>query len=103
MDSHVTIARPNEDIRVQLYGHSVASMEGFLAIMGRGATNQSELSTKTVAELPFLRPPHLLAERFEAFANETASQVQNLLQQNTSLAQARDLLLPRLMSGEVAI
>ena len=103
VDSHVTIARPSKDISVQLYGHSLASREGFLAVMGRGATNQSELARKTVAELPFLRPPHPLAERFETFAKETASQVQNLMQQNTSIAQARDLLLPRLMDGEVTV
>ena len=103
VDSHVTIARPNKNIPVQLYGHSVTSREDFLAVMGRGATNQSELATKTVAELPFLRPPHLLAGGFEAFANETASQVQNLMQQNTSLAQAHDLLLPRLMNGDLQI
>ena len=76
-----------------------ASNEYFLATMGRGAMNQTELSKDTVAELPFLRPPQLLAEQFEAFAKETAGQIQNLIQQNTSLAQARDLLLPRLVRG----
>ena len=99
VDSHVTITRPDKDLSVHLYGRCIASMEDFLATMGRGATNQTELSKDTVAELPFLRPPHLLAEQFEAFAKETAGQIQNLIQQNTSLAQARDLLLPRLMSG----
>jgi len=103
VDSHVTIARPYEDLPVQLYGHHIASMEDFLATMGRGATNQTELSKDTVFEIPFFRPPHMLAEQFEAFAKETSGQVQNLMQQNTMLAKARNLLLPRLMNGEVAV
>ena len=86
-----------------LYGQHIVSMENYLATMGRGATNQTELSKDTVAELPFLYPSHFLAEEFETFAKETAGQVQNLMQQNTMLTQARDLLLPRLMNGEVTV
>jgi len=103
VDSHITIARPYEDLPVRLYGHHVASMEDFLATMGRGATNQTELSKDTVSEIPFFRPPHLLVEQFEAFTKETSGQVQNLMQRNTMLAKARDLLLPRLMNGGVAV
>lgn len=103
VDSHVTIARPSEDLPVQLYGHNIASMEDFLATMGRGATNQTELSKDTVAELSFLCPPHLLTEQFEVFAKATAIQVQNMMQQNTMLVKARDLLLPRLMNGEIKV
>ena len=103
VDSHVTIARPSEDLPVQLYGHNIASMEDFLATMGRGATNQTELSKDTVAELSFLCPPHLLTEQFEVFAKATAIQVQNMMQQNTMLVKARNLLLPRLMNGEIEV
>ena len=103
VDSHVTIARPYEDLAVQLYGHHIASMEYFLATMGRGATNQTELSKDTVSKMPFFRPPHMLAEQFEAFTKKTSGQVQNLMQQNTMLAKARDLLLPRLINGEVVV
>ncbi|MEQ6340403.1 MAG: restriction endonuclease subunit S [Gammaproteobacteria bacterium] len=103
VDSHITIARPDEDVPVFLYGHHIASMEDYLASMGRGATNQTELSKDVVAGLPLLKPPHLLAEQFESFAKDTADQVRNLTQQNAMLAKARDLLLPRLMSGVLAV
>jgi type I restriction enzyme S subunit len=103
VDSHVTIARPDKEVPMLLYGQHIVSMENYLATMGRGATNQTELSKDTVAELPFLHPSHFLAEEFETFAKETAGQVQNLMQQNTMLTQARDLLLPRLMNGEVTV
>lgn len=48
-------------------------------------------------------PPKRLRELFaEQFAN-TLDQIDNLEQQNQKLAQARDLLLPRLMSGELTV
>jgi type I restriction enzyme S subunit len=103
VDSHVTISRPDEDMPVFLYGQHIASMQDYLASMGRGATNQTELSKDVVAELPFLRPPHLLAEQFEFFSKDTTDQVRNLTQQNAMLTKARDLLLPRLMNGEIAV
>jgi type I restriction enzyme S subunit len=71
--------------------------------MGRGATNQTELSKDTIADLPFLWPPNLVTQQFEQFAEKTTDQVRNLTQQNIKLQEARDLLLPRLMNGEVPV
>jgi type I restriction enzyme S subunit len=71
--------------------------------MGRGATNQTELSRDTIASLPFLNPPHEIAVQFELIKDEIAHQMQNLIRQNVALIKARDLLLPRLMNGEIAV
>lgn len=102
-DSHVTISRPAAGEPIFLYGQILASMEPYLESMGRGATNQTELSKHVVADLPFLRPPHYLAEEFESLAKNIVGQVQNLTRQNIILSKARDLLLPRLMNGEVSV
>ncbi|MCH8310467.1 MAG: hypothetical protein IIB17_08235 [Chloroflexi bacterium] len=64
--------------------------------------NHRLLAKDTVAKLTFMRPPNLLAEQFEEFAAEISSLVQNLTMQNERLEEARDLLLPRLMNGELA-
>jgi len=103
VDSHVTIARPDEVVPACLYGQHISSMEDYLAGMGRGATNQTELSKNVVAELPFLRPTTFIADQFESFANDNAVQAKNITQQIQVLAKARDLLLPRIMNGELAI
>jgi type I restriction enzyme S subunit len=103
VDSHLTISRPEKRVPVIYYGHTITSMEDYLATMGRGATNQTELSKDAIVGLPFLCPPRLITEQFENFATETARQIQNFLQQNVKLSEARDLLLPRLMNGEIAI
>lgn len=78
-------------------------MEDYLASMGRGATNQTELPKDVIAELRFLHPTPFLTEQFESFSRDTARMVRNLIQQNRILALARDHLLPRLMNGEIAV
>ena len=103
VDSHITIARPANGVPVLLYGQHIMDMQNYLSTMGRGATNQTELSKNVVADLPFLRPPHLLTDKFESKIKDISKQVTNLTQQNVNLAKARDLLLPRLMNGEISV
>jgi type I restriction enzyme S subunit len=103
VDSHVTIVRPAKLVPIFLYGQQISSMEDYLAVMGRGATNQTELSRDTIASLPFLYPPKNIAMYLELFKGETARLIQNLIQQNIDLTKARDLLLPRLMNEEVVV
>lgn len=50
-----------------------------------------------------LIPSKQLLEAFNEVAEPTFSQVRNLRAQNQKLRAARDLLLPRLMSGEIAV
>jgi type I restriction enzyme, S subunit len=53
--------------------------------------------------LPVLIPQQLLVEEFERTARTIYAQIDKLLAMNSKLREARDLLLPRLMSGEVAV
>ncbi len=48
-------------------------------------------------------PPASLLRLFSEFAEPTFSQIKTLHVQNQKLSAARDLLLPRLMSGELAV
>lgn len=48
-------------------------------------------------------PPAMLAKLFDEAVREMFNQIGNLDQQNQKLSQARDLLLPRLMNGEIAV
>ena len=85
------------------YGFTIYRMEEYLSSMGRGATNQTELSRQTVADLPFLQPSSFIVEQFESFAEDVTRQIQNLTRHNLSLQSESDLLLPRLMGGEIAV
>jgi len=51
----------------------------------------------------FLIPTRSLVGSFNAFAEPLLDQIYNLHNQNQLLRAAPDLLLPRLMSGEVAV
>lgn len=103
VDTHVTIVRPNEDIGRHYFGQAVMDWEPRFSTMGKGATNQTELSPAAIGENPILVPSHALLEQFEAFAEPLYEQVSNLTGQNQKLRAARDLLLPRLMSGELTV
>jgi type I restriction enzyme S subunit len=48
-------------------------------------------------------PPHALQTAFGLFAADATKQIQVLSDQNAKLEEARDLMLPRLMSGEIAV
>jgi type I restriction enzyme S subunit len=103
VDTHVTIVRPNESVGRHYFGQAVMDWEPRFSTMGKGATNQTELSPAAIGETAILVPPHTLLEQFETFAEPVYEQVTNLTQQNQKLRVARDLLLPRLMSGELTV
>ena len=71
-------------------------------IIGSGAiyaaTNKKELESQEL-----LVPSNVLQKEFDAAASTIDEQIANLTTQNEKLAQARDLLLPRLMNGEIAV
>lgn len=103
MDTHVTIVRPKDDVARHYFGLAVMEWEPRFSTMGKGATNQTELSPTTIGETEIVMPSHALLEQFELFAEPLYEQVTNLVNQNQKLRAARDLLLPRLMSGEIAV
>lgn len=71
--------------------------------MGRGATNQTELSRSQIGEVEILVPLRSLVQQFEDFTTHSFAQVANLMEQNEKLCAARDLLLPRLMTGKLQV
>lgn len=48
-------------------------------------------------------PPKSILDEFVQVVQNNFHQIRNLMAQNAKLAQARDLLLPKLMSGELAV
>jgi type I restriction enzyme S subunit len=103
VDTHVTIVRPKPGIPIHYFGMAVMAWESQFSTMGRGATNQTELSPGQIGESPILIPNETLLEEFESFADPIYQQVTNLVSQNDKLRAARDLLLPCLMSGEISV
>ena len=103
VDTHVTIVRPKPEITINYVGLAVMTWEARFSTMGRGATNQTELSSAQIGASPILLPNKTLMEEFESFADPIYEQVTNLTLQDNKLRAARDLLLPRLMNGEITV
>ncbi len=103
VDSHVTIVRPSEVFGALYLGQALMAKEALLKTMGRGATNQTELARGDIEALPILVPGHSIRAEFENFCESLYPQISTLMEQNDKLRQARDLLLPRLMSGELTV
>ena len=61
------------------------------------------LNRNVVHSMKVLCPPKSLRDSFGDFAADVYRQISTLTQQNQKLRTARDLLLPRLMSGEIAV
>jgi type I restriction enzyme S subunit len=103
VDTHVTMVRPAPGIGIHYFGQALMAWEPRFSTMGRGATNQTELSRGQIAGVHILVPPRSLVQQFEDVAAPAFRQVWVLMEQNEKLGAARDLLLPRLMRGEIAV
>tara|TARA_R110000851_G_scaffold333554_1_gene516487 strand:+ start:78558 stop:79760 length:1203 start_codon:yes stop_codon:yes gene_type:complete len=103
VDTHVTIVRPATYIPYLWLGYCLLGMERRLEDMGEGATNQKELKRQYVADISILRPSNSLMEMFHNTVLDNTKQIQNLMKTNKSLSQTRDLLLPKLMNGELTV
>lgn len=68
-----------------------------------GGASVPTLDRKSVHRVEALIPPAPLLREFDGFAADAFKQINNLKAQNKKLRDARDLLLPRLMSGSLAV
>jgi type I restriction enzyme S subunit len=68
-----------------------------------GATGRQRARTESVKTFSFACPPQALLDRFEAVAWPMLELVGQLGESNKRLAASRDLLLPRLISGDLPV
>jgi type I restriction enzyme S subunit len=68
-----------------------------------GGATYKEISKGKFRALPVVVPEASLLREFEEQVSSLHAQVRTLHMMNQKLAQARDLLLPRLMNGEIPL
>lgn len=104
VDSHVSVVRPNTDIVSICYlGLNLTGREAEIEMLGEGSTGQTELSRVRLGSLPVLVPPRQILEQFDADARPLLNAIFANTVESTALAQLRDTLLPKLISGELRI
>lgn len=96
------VCLPSDDLSsYHLYFWLRDNVNLFLSLAS-GATFK-ELRRSTFRQLPIIVPPRDLERRFVERVGPMCELVSNLLRQNQVLVRARDLLLPRLVSGELDV
>jgi type I restriction enzyme S subunit len=78
------------------------SLQAYISGLQVGVA-QPHVYPKDLNRLKILIPPDDICERFELLVTPMFNLIKNLKHQNQKLAQARDLLLPRLMSGAIEV
>jgi type I restriction enzyme, S subunit len=103
VDSHVSIIRANKKILSPiLLGFSIKSQEDLITSMGKGSTNQLELSRNDLKDLVEVIVPDFNSQKkFDLLIEPTLKLISNLSNQNRCLKEALSILLPRLMNGDI--
>lgn len=102
-DSHITLVRGNDAIGKQYLFLTLKSYQSYLMGMGRGSTNQLELSRNVIANLTIYSLPKELMNQFEKLTQPIHNKICIIDKEIKYLQQARDRLLPKLMSGELEV
>jgi len=103
VDTHVTIVRPALKGANPWFGLGIVSRQAEFEQLGTGSTGQTELSRSDIGAMNTVIPPEAIRI---AFADTTWPQLEAalaLLEQNRSLAALRDLLLPKLVTGQIDV
>lgn len=104
VDSHVTVVRANPRVLSPLLlGLGLLGREAEIEALGEGSTGQTELSRERLRRLPLVVPPAPLQDRFHTAAADFRLLVAKNERQSETLVSLRDLLLPKLLSGEIRV
>ncbi len=84
---------------------SYVSSEHFIeyAAMTSQGTKMPRADWKVLENYPLVIPPDQIVQRFSGFVRDVIDKIQNLIFRNKNLRQTRNLLLPKLVSGEIDV
>ena len=101
--SDAIIIRPKQDVRAVVT--SLTSSDAFVAhaVKTSNGTKMPRADWKVLREYPIAVPPDDLVQRFEQTVWATIELGAKLAAQNRNLRAQRDLLLPKLISGEIDV
>ncbi|WP_137807989.1 restriction endonuclease subunit S [Pseudomonas sp. G(2018)] len=103
IDTHVTISRAASHIDLDFYGCCLLSLQETFERLGTGATGQTELGRAAIADIDLVVPPTVLQCQFGSAVKGMRSAAETYSKQIKNLRRTRDLLLPRLLSGQIDV
>lgn len=103
VDSHVTIVRASSPELSSYLAQWAFANESFIESLHTGSTGQTELPRERVSSIRVLVPSSGALNQFNSFVSLMVGKV-NMLQRSIAAArEARDRLLPKLMSEEIEV
>ncbi len=104
VDSHVTIVRfdPGKTDPV-CAGFAMLHAEAEIESLGQGSTGQTELGRAQLSGLRITVPSKERAANLRPLLDALENRGDSALEESLTLAQLRDALLPKLMSGEIRV
>ncbi|WP_162178613.1 restriction endonuclease subunit S [Deinococcus marmoris] len=104
VDTHVTIVRADPTkMDLDYFGLVLMGLQSEFEAAGVGSTGQTELGRERIGMTALLVPPLQLQADFGMRVQPMRRLVEQLLLRNANLRRTRDLLLPRLVSGELDV
>jgi type I restriction enzyme S subunit len=101
VDTHVTIARAEKAIDLDFFGCSLLAQQESFERLGIGATGQTELGRAAISNVALIVPPLTIQRLFGEKVRSLKTLSMTLSRQIVNLVQTRDLLLPRLLTGQL--
>ena len=93
---------PNEKLSVyQIYFWMAENKEKIISLAS-GATFK-EINRTTFRQLPIVIPDIVVSKQFNELFSPIGKQIENLITRKVNLRKTRDLLLPKLISGEIDV
>ena len=103
VDSHVTVVRAGNRINPMYLAGFMSMIQPEIEAMGEGSTGQTELSRTKLGALKILLPAIGILDHFSKHTKKFSESIATNQVDSEVLAQLRDTLLPKLISGELRV
>lgn len=103
VDSHVTIVRCKDEKHALYLGFWAFEHEKYIESLHTGSTGQTELPRDHVKAIRLVLPSDESLERFNKMSEPSVRLIAANQEENKRLADLRDALLPKLVSGEIDV
>lgn len=103
VDSHVTIVRAADQRHALYMGFWAFEHERYIESLHTGSTGQTELPRDHVQAIRLVLPSDVELEKLNAVAQPVVELIVANQEESKRLAELRDTLLPKLMSGEIDV
>ena len=92
VDTHVTIVRPSEDIDARYLGYIIRVNESLITSLGKGATNQIELSVSDLEKINFNVPSKEIQTKISNILSSYDDLIENNLKRIKLLEESAELI-----------